>query len=75
MTEFIIYICFGRFIASGRYKSKSSFAYFVLLLHMTFCSMQAATRQQLIIDILDVWLPAANLGLVNLNDGTLGIFG
>ncbi|KAI0287005.1 peroxisomal biogenesis factor 11-domain-containing protein [Russula aff. rugulosa BPL654] len=28
-----------------------------------------------IIDILDVWLPAANLGLANLNDGTLGIFG
>lgn len=37
--------------------------------------MRAATRQQFIIDILDVWLPAANLGLVNLNDGTLGIFG
>jgi peroxin-11B len=37
--------------------------------------MRVATRQQFIIDILDVWLPAANLGLVNLNDGTLGIFG
>ena len=38
--------------------------------------MRAATRQQFIIDILDVWLPtAANLGLVDLNDGTLGIFG
>lgn len=60
---------------SGRYKRKSSFAYFVLLLYTTFCSARAATRQQFIIDILDVWLPAANLGLVNLNDGTLGIFG
>jgi peroxin-11B len=38
-------------------------------------TMQAATRHQFIIDILDVWLPAANLGLVNLNDGILGIFG
>jgi hypothetical protein len=59
----------------GRYKRKSLFAYFVLLPHTTFCSMRAATRQQFIIDSLDVWLPAANLGLVNLNDGTLGIFG
>lgn len=59
----------------GRYKGKSSFAYVVLLLHMIFYSMRAATRQQFIIDILDMWLPAANLGLVNLNDGTLGIFG
>jgi len=41
----------------------------------TLQTMRAATRQQFIIDILDVWLPAANLGLVNLNDGTLGIFG
>jgi peroxin-11B len=38
-------------------------------------TMRAATRHQFIIDILDVWLPAANLGLVNLNDGILGIFG
>ncbi len=37
--------------------------------------MRAATRQQFTIDILDVWLPAANLGLVNLHDGILGIFG
>ncbi len=34
-----------------------------------------ATRQQFIIDLLDVWIPAANLGVVNLNDGILGIFG
>jgi len=38
-------------------------------------AMRAATRHQFIIDILDVWLPASNLGLVNLNDGVLGIFG
>ncbi|KZT30519.1 peroxisomal biogenesis factor 11 [Neolentinus lepideus HHB14362 ss-1] len=36
---------------------------------------RSGTRQQFIIDILDVWVPAANLGLVNLNDGILGIFG
>ncbi|KAF7789908.1 hypothetical protein EIP86_000856 [Pleurotus ostreatoroseus] len=34
-----------------------------------------ATRQQFIIDLLDVWIPATNLGLVNLNDGIVGIFG
>ena len=34
-----------------------------------------ATRQQFIIDLLDVWIPATNLGLVNLNDGVVGIFG
>jgi len=38
-------------------------------------TMRTATRHQFIIDILDVWLPASNLGLVNLNDGILGIFG
>ncbi|GBE77920.1 peroxisomal biogenesis factor [Sparassis latifolia] len=34
-----------------------------------------ATRHQFIIDILDVWIPATNLGFVNFNDGVLGIFG
>ena len=32
-------------------------------------------RQQFIIDVLDVWIPATNIGLVNFNDGILGIFG
>ena len=36
---------------------------------------QDATRYQFIIDVLDVWIPATNIGLVNLNDGVLGIFG
>jgi peroxin-11B len=40
-----------------------------------FHSARAATRQQFIIDVLDVWLPASNLGLVNLNDGILGTVG
>ncbi|KAK7058852.1 Peroxisomal membrane protein PMP27 [Paramarasmius palmivorus] len=34
-----------------------------------------ATRQQLTIDMLDLWIPATNIGLTNLNDGVLGIFG
>ncbi|KAI9445229.1 peroxisomal biogenesis factor 11 [Lactarius indigo] len=38
-------------------------------------TFRTATRKQFIIDILDVWLPASNLGLVNINDGVLGIFG
>ncbi|KAH8100602.1 peroxisomal biogenesis factor 11 [Cristinia sonorae] len=38
-------------------------------------SQRAAVRYQFVIDILDVWIPATNLGLVNLNDGVLGIFG
>ncbi|KAH8988903.1 peroxisomal biogenesis factor 11 [Lactarius akahatsu] len=38
-------------------------------------NFRTATRKQFIIDILDVWLPASSLGLVNINDGVLGIFG
>ncbi|KAI0735331.1 peroxisomal biogenesis factor [Earliella scabrosa] len=34
-----------------------------------------AVRYQFIMDLLDVWIPATNIGLVNLNDGILGIFG
>ncbi|KAH9946817.1 peroxisomal biogenesis factor [Amylocystis lapponica] len=34
-----------------------------------------ATRYQFLIDLLDVWIPATNLGLVNFSDGLLGIFG
>ena len=36
---------------------------------------RAAVRYQFMIDILDVWIPAANLGLVEFNDGILGVFG
>ncbi|KAI0778034.1 peroxisomal biogenesis factor [Trametes elegans] len=38
-------------------------------------SAREAVRYQFIIDILDVWIPATTIGLVNLNDGVLGIFG
>ncbi len=34
-----------------------------------------AVRYQFVMDVLDVWIPATNVGLVNLNDGVLGIFG
>lgn len=36
---------------------------------------RAALRYQFIIDSLDVWLPATNLGFVNFNDGILGFTG
>lgn len=36
---------------------------------------RAAVRHQFIIDALDVWLPATNLGFVNFNDGVLGFTG
>lgn len=32
-------------------------------------------RRQLLIDSLDVWIPASGLGYSNMNDGVLGIFG
>jgi len=35
---------------------------------------QAATKQQFVIDVLDFWSPATAIGLVNLNDGVVGIF-
>ena len=34
-----------------------------------------AVRYQLVIDSLDLWLPATGLGLVNVNDGVAGILG
>jgi peroxin-11B len=36
---------------------------------------QAGLHYQFVIDLLDVWLPAAGLGLVNFNEGVLGICG
>ncbi|OCH96548.1 peroxisomal biogenesis factor [Obba rivulosa] len=38
-------------------------------------SAREATRYQFTLDMLDVWLPAANIGLVNFNDGILGLCG
>ncbi|KAF7339362.1 Peroxisomal biogenesis factor [Mycena sanguinolenta] len=36
---------------------------------------RAAVRHQFVIDLLDLWNPATSLGLSNLNDGVVGIFG
>lgn len=38
-------------------------------------SARAALRYQFVIDSLDVWLPATNLGFVHLDDGILGFTG
>ena len=39
------------------------------------CSATANVRHQFTIDLLDIWIPATNLGFVSLNDGVVGIFG
>ncbi|KIK71160.1 hypothetical protein GYMLUDRAFT_33295 [Collybiopsis luxurians FD-317 M1] len=41
----------------------------------TIIATRDATRHQLIIDLLDVWIPATALGISNMNEGVLGIFG
>ncbi|KAJ3936340.1 MAG: peroxisomal biogenesis factor 11 [Lentinula lateritia] len=38
-------------------------------------SSRDATRYQLVIDLLDLWIPATALGISSMNDGVLGIFG
>jgi peroxin-11B len=44
-------------------------------IHFIFYRTRAAVRHQFIIDMLDLWNPATSLGLSNLNDGVVGIFG
>ncbi|KAJ7786451.1 peroxisomal biogenesis factor 11 [Mycena metata] len=41
----------------------------------TIATARAAIHHQFIIDALDLWNPATSLGLSNLNDGVVGIFG
>ena len=38
-------------------------------------SQRQSILSQLIMDSLDIWIPATNLGYGNLNDGTVGLFG
>ncbi|KAG2061973.1 peroxisomal biogenesis factor [Suillus hirtellus] len=38
-------------------------------------NLRADTRHQFIIDLFDIWIPASNLGLVNVNDGVVGFAG
>lgn len=40
-----------------------------------FGRTRAATRYQFTMDCLDLWLPAASIGLVNFNEGILGLLG
>lgn len=63
--------------STTHYKCKPQrflFQIIISILHL-FNSARAALRYQFIIDSLDVWLPATNLGLVNLSDGILGFTG
>lgn len=41
----------------------------------TLYRSRAVTRQQLLLDWLDIWIPATGAGLVNVNEGALGILG
>ncbi|KAG8832447.1 Peroxisomal membrane protein PMP27 [Serendipita sp. 399] len=36
---------------------------------------RAAVRYQLLLDVLDMWIPATGLGIVNFNDGIIGLLG
>ncbi|TFK41036.1 peroxisomal biogenesis factor 11 [Crucibulum laeve] len=38
-------------------------------------SARKSTRQQLVIDLLDIWIPATGAEILNINEGALGIFG
>ena len=42
----------------------------------SFCaSAHDNNQKQLVIDLLDVWIPATGAELLNINEGTLGILG
>ncbi|KAI6132722.1 peroxisomal biogenesis factor 11 [Pisolithus croceorrhizus] len=45
------------------------------LKQLTLQKMRADVRYQFIVDILDIWIPASSLGLVNVNDGIVGLAG
>ncbi|EIN14166.1 peroxisomal biogenesis factor 11 [Punctularia strigosozonata HHB-11173 SS5] len=38
-------------------------------------AQRSGVRYQFAMDLLDFWIPASNVGLVNFNDGVLGLFG
>jgi peroxin-11B len=45
---------------------------------LTFHWLRSARKkahQQLVVDLLDVWIPASGAGLLNVNEGILGIVG
>jgi len=43
--------------------------------HHSLQAARAAVQYQFIIDSLDIWIPATNLGIVHFNDGILGFSG
>jgi peroxin-11B len=45
------------------------------MLMVVVCRQRSSVRYQFAMDLLDFWLPASNIGLVNLNEGALGLFG
>lgn len=45
------------------------------LRQLTLQKMREDVRYQFIIDIMDIWIPASSLGLVNVNDGIVGLAG
>jgi peroxin-11B len=40
-----------------------------------YTSARVNNRKQLVIDLLDVWIPATGAELLNINEGTLGVLG
>lgn len=43
---------------------------------MTSCtSARDNNQKQLVIDLLDVWIPATGAGLLDINEGALGMLG
>ncbi|KAF9015287.1 peroxisomal biogenesis factor 11 [Cyathus striatus] len=42
---------------------------------VTLNAARRATRQQFIVDLLDVWIPATGAEILNVSEGLLGIFG
>jgi len=50
-------------------------AHYLYLEAYLLSSARAATRQQLIIDMYDVSIPATGAGIFTINEGTLGILG
>lgn len=55
----------------------TSVLFFLLhsLSSMPCFSARKNNRQQLVIDLLDVWIPATGAELLNVNEGTLGLLG
>ena len=60
----------------GAVETLVDLAYFFGSILMTSCtSARDNNRKQLVIDLLDVWIPATGAELLNINEGTLGILG